>query len=623
VSTFERILAGAAGGNAAIAIDRKARAQGSSFGLKRAARRAVSATLGVARRALRPNHEELPPTVGVEVRLAAVAGTEAPVVAAVVVVTGDLIEVEVPTALARQTDVDLEVALWNPNLGRAVVHGGGALKKEIEAPDRETLAAGLAATHIVELVVSDQRLAPTLVEICRWTIASEGLPLIVTRTAAGRGARTILGVEEKAGWIARSSAGLVGEGSNLTKIVGGSGALASGVGAGPLVWSESGVGGGYLMTPGSATVVHEVASIEGVVAATDPDDDRPPVLLVTSLQDGAQEPVIWLLGGLRDSFRFTVVVTGPDSGGDRRLGAVTEFAEAVYPIADFLDPLVWPSVVADLIRARKIGTVLRVGGILDLPDEEIQRPRVIDLPLDPTQLGAGSDVVLALGSVIADAAAGTDAVVVPMVVSTAAPAQLPDTERANSIRTTFSIPDDARLVVSFADLVPDQRPEDVAAVAHRLRHLGGVHFLLVGEGELAGTVSDVARYFGLENFTVAPRTHDLVDLILAADAVMLTAERDPWSVAAVLALTLGRPMVATDVVGRRELVEAVSSERVSLVPAGDIAGLATAVAAVLDDKKKPRATKKAWRAAEVRNRESLDLVRGALQGELTESNREG
>jgi glycosyltransferase involved in cell wall biosynthesis len=174
-------------------------------------------------------------------------------------------------------------------------------------------------------------------------------------------------------------------------------------------------------------------------------------------------------------------------------------------------------------------------------------------------------------------------------------------------------------VVTAAELVADQRPEDVAAVAHRLRHRPEIHFLLVGDGELAGTVSDIARYFELANFTLAPRTHDLFDLVLAADVVVSTAERDPWSISAAAALALGRHLVVTDVEGRRELVEDWQNDRCAVIPPGDVAGLAAAVEAAVDAGRKSRATKKAWKEAVTRSSASLRLVVDALDRRSTDS----
>jgi hypothetical protein len=129
----------------------------------------------------------------------------------------------------------------------------------------------------------------------------------------------------------------------------------------------------------------------------------------------------------------------------------------------------------------------------------------------------------------------------------------------------------------------------------------------------------VARYFGLENFSLTPRSFDLPDLLMAADAVLLTAETDPWSVPAALSVALQRPLICTDVEGRDELRQAAGSDLVRTVPPGDLAGFAAAVEAAVVDRPRPRATKKAWKAAVTRSRRGLQTISDVLRPAAAES----
>jgi glycosyltransferase involved in cell wall biosynthesis len=447
-------------------------------------------------------------------------------------------------------------------------------------------------------------------------MASEGVPLVVVQAVGGRRPRKLFDVEDVDRWCARGDVGADPVVPAMAKIVGFCGKGVPGLAAGRVVWNTFGGGGGYVLSgPPSSAAVHEIAALEGVVVPLGRDDPRPQVLLVTPLSGGAFALVMWLLRGLENEFRCTVFLVEAARGDEHRIRAMSELAAEVYPVAGFLDPMVWPSLAADLVRTRGFTAVLRVGRGFEFSPSDDVRPHVVDLPLDSSEVAPGARVVLALGRGIAGAATAGGATVIPLASAPAVPADPPDPESTVSIRSAFGIPDDHRLVITICDLAAEHRPEDVAAVAHRLHHRRDTHFLLVGEGDLGGTVSDIARYFGLENFTMAPHTHDLHDLIMAADVVLITAERDPWSVPAAAALALGRHLVATDVDGRQELVDACGGDRHALVAPGDVGGLAAAVEAAVDARPRPRATKKAWKAAGARSDQNLRVVADVLRGD--------
>jgi glycosyltransferase involved in cell wall biosynthesis len=263
--------------------------------------------------------------------------------------------------------------------------------------------------------------------------------------------------------------------------------------------------------------------------------------------------------------------------------------------------------------------VLRIGSSAAVEAVHDDGPPMVDLPLDPAGIGDGAGTIVALGAGIAAEARRAGIDVVSLAPAPSIPPEPPEPGMVATVRSGLGIPADHRLAVSIADLVPEQRPEDFVAVAYRMRHHKDLHFLLVGEGDLAGTVSDIARYFGLTNFTLAPQSHGTFELVLAADIVVSTAESDPWPTAANAALALGRSLVATDVEGRKELAANWAEDRLSLVQPGDVAGLAGAVETAIAGTRKPRATKKAWKTAQRRGAEGLRLMADALRGGSPES----
>ena len=620
VSACERILAGAAGRGLDISLDRGIGGRGSAFVLRRAARRVARASLGAARRMLGSGGEEESVKLDIEVKPAAAPATRSPSLTVVVQTNDDPHECDAPAFFGNQTDLDTDIVVWNPESGIALVRGGGTPGRAIEAADRGALVEAIGADFIAEPMNPNRRLLPTVLEMCRWTLASEGLPLIVGGFPASGRSRTVLTILDAQHWCDAGDPTASPAGPAVVKHVGSAGRMAPGFHGRAVVWGEGRGEGGYLLADTTAGVVtHEVAALEGVVSAVDLDDSRPHVLVLTPLSGGAFEAAMWLIQGLRDAFRFSVVLTEDCSTKARLARAMAEVTPAVYPLANFLEPSVWSSAVLDLVRARKIATVLRIGGAGEVALSHDEGPRIIELPLDSSEIGTDARTLLALGEGIAGAAARAEIEVIPLTAAPTIPPTPPDSDAVTTVRSGLGIPGEIRLVVGIADLVPEHRPEDFVAVANRLRHRPDIHFLLVGEGELAGTVSDIARYFGLENLTLAPQTHGTFELVLAADIVMSTAERDPWPTPAAAALALGRCLVATDVEGRRELAEGWAEDRTSFVQPGDIVGLAGAIEAAVDGKRKPRATKKAWNIARARTAAGLRTVAIVLNGRPDDS----
>ncbi len=127
------------------------------------------------------------------------------------------------------------------------------------------------------------------------------------------------------------------------------------------------------------------------------------------------------------------------------------------------------------------------------------------------------------------------------------------------------------LVLAVGRLHP-QKGYDVLLEALPL--LGDAVVAVAGDGPLAAELRARApqvRWLG--------RRTDVADLYAAADVVVLPSVWEARSLTAQEALRAGRPLVATDVGGLRELV----GDGAVLVPAGDAHALGTAVRRLLDD----------------------------------------
>lgn len=192
-----------------------------------------------------------------------------------------------------------------------------------------------------------------------------------------------------------------------------------------------------------------------------------------------------------------------------------------------------------------------------------------------------------------------------------------DRVAVTEIRARLGIDDDTMLVVHAADLIASERPEDVVAVAHRLGD-APIHVLMVGDGPLAGPVDDLARWMKPPSLRrlAAPPPPGWLTLLAAADVVLSTAERVVWPTTLLDALSVGTPVVATDVAGLDTLLlgdtQHEDEEREPcgvLAPVGDVDALAGALHELVDPERRQRLAAAARLAA---HRHPIETSRNAL-----------
>ncbi len=497
VSSCERILAGA--GVADLGVRRRGGLRESASAVGRATRGVVRSTVGVARRMLGAREAEPGAPCDVDVRLAASPAGAAPRIAVVVRVLDDPESVAVPAELRNQTDPELTVVIWNRAASKAAIHAAGAAPVVIDAADRKALAAVLEADLVADLDLPLPSFHPTTMELCRWTAASEALPLVVAGDGGGT-TRRGWALQPLADWTAPAANHGAPVRPALAKRVGGRGWGGSESPDSPFV--GTGVGRGYLPGVGAkGPAVHRVAPLDGVVASAAVGDDRPAVLVLLSARGG--EICTWLLRTLADDFRFVVFLRGSEGGPQLRRG-LTELADRVYPVDRFLEPVVWPSLVRDVVRAHEVRSILRIGESFELPSFDGSRPVIVDLPVDLFEVLTGADSTLALGRGIAEAARQRGEVTVELVPGPAPGGETPKNDRAADLRSAYGVPEDGHLVLTVCDLEPANRPEDVAAVARRLRHREDIHLLLIGQGSLAGIDLRSCRLFRTRSVHLCP-----------------------------------------------------------------------------------------------------------------------
>jgi glycosyltransferase involved in cell wall biosynthesis len=145
----------------------------------------------------------------------------------------------------------------------------------------------------------------------------------------------------------------------------------------------------------------------------------------------------------------------------------------------------------------------------------------------------------------------------------------------------LALPEDAKLLLQVASF---QFPKDQATVIKSLQHLlENVHLLLAGEGVLLEKSVELVKQLNLNT-----RVHflgvrmDIPNLLKTADIVILSSQYEGLSLSCIEGLASGKPFVASDVPGLREIVD----EPKLLFPFQNDVVLAEIILELLNDKDK-------------------------------------
>ena len=167
----------------------------------------------------------------------------------------------------------------------------------------------------------------------------------------------------------------------------------------------------------------------------------------------------------------------------------------------------------------------------------------------------------------------------------------PVTRSKAEVRAELGLNENDKLVVTASRLSAQKAVHVMLEAIARVE----AHLAIAGEGPLEDALRAQATASGLDG-----RVHflgfrsDVADLISAADAFCLSSVWEGVPLAAMEALQLGTPVVATDVGGTGELIEDGVSGR--LVPDGDAPALGDALNDVLDNPPRAKTFVEAGRA---------------------------
>lgn len=158
-----------------------------------------------------------------------------------------------------------------------------------------------------------------------------------------------------------------------------------------------------------------------------------------------------------------------------------------------------------------------------------------------------------------------------------------DNESVQQVKRSLNLPPGGKAVGMLARMFPIKHHDiflRAAAIVSRV--IPDTRFALLGDGPLRSHLEDLNQELNLTSKVVFfGEQRDMTPYIMALDIVALSSEMEGLSLSICEAMTLGKPVIATDVGGNRELVE--DGKTGFLVPFGDAEALAEAMIRLLQD----------------------------------------
>jgi glycosyltransferase involved in cell wall biosynthesis len=155
-------------------------------------------------------------------------------------------------------------------------------------------------------------------------------------------------------------------------------------------------------------------------------------------------------------------------------------------------------------------------------------------------------------------------------------------EERDTVRNALGFRDTDYVIGMAALLRPEKNHVQLVDAVAALRNMGiPARALMVGDGEMRGAVETRARRLNVENSIVITGVQpDVRPYIRACDAVALCSLTEAFSLAAIEAMALGKPVVHSEVGGAAEMI--VPGRNGFLFPVGDTGALVDKLAILAD-----------------------------------------
>ena len=191
------------------------------------------------------------------------------------------------------------------------------------------------------------------------------------------------------------------------------------------------------------------------------------------------------------------------------------------------------------------------------------------------RLPARADAVIATSAQLGSTLDGLAPTVRPHVIPPVGPAPRA-TRPASEVRRELGVAEGTSLLVGVGRLHPQKGWPVLLEALAQLRPPRPVRVVIAGEGPLEGELRARLAALDLEGVVaLVGQRPDAVDLLAAADVVVVTSSWESGPLVLAEAMTLGRPVVATPVGFAADLID--DGVTGWLVPVGDAAALADAL----------------------------------------------
>ena len=182
-------------------------------------------------------------------------------------------------------------------------------------------------------------------------------------------------------------------------------------------------------------------------------------------------------------------------------------------------------------------------------------------------------------------------------------------EERRALRARLGLPED-RVLCAFVGRLTPQKDPALLLEAWDVVRFSQAHLVLVGDGPLQRGLEACAASGPLAGqVTFAGATADVAPYLKAADLLVLPSRAEGMSNALLEAMACGLPIVATDLIGNREVMGG-DGQAGWLVPPGDPAALAEAIGTLL---RTPTLRQKLGEAARAIVAERFDIQRVVTQ----------
>jgi glycosyltransferase involved in cell wall biosynthesis len=145
-----------------------------------------------------------------------------------------------------------------------------------------------------------------------------------------------------------------------------------------------------------------------------------------------------------------------------------------------------------------------------------------------------------------------------------------------SVRSEIAVPMNAKLIVQIGRLARSKRNDLLLRSVATLAQALDVHILLVGEGERLQSLVELVKQQGLEDRVhFCGYRHDIAQILMAADLLALTSEKEGLPIAILEAMAMRCPIVSTHV---GEITQVLADGRDAwIVPPNDADALTDAI----------------------------------------------